>query len=61
MKYAMTFVEKTEKTIIVEVNSKDELAEARNECLDNASERIDFEKNFDSYDIYCEKIREIKE
>ena len=60
MKYAMTFVEKTVKTITVEVNSRDELADVRNECIDDAAERIDFEKNFDSYEIYCEKIKEIK-
>lgn len=60
MKFNITFVEKTVKTITVEVNSKDELADVRNECIDDAAERIDFEKNFDSYEIYCEKIKEVK-
>ncbi len=61
MKFDMTFVEKTVKTITVEVNNRDELVDIMHECMDNISDRIDFEKNPDSYEIYCDEIKEVEE
>ena len=61
MKYAATFIEKTKKTIIIEAADEDEAQVIVNECLDNVSENIDFEKNPDDYDVYCDEIKEITE
>jgi len=60
MKYSVTFVEKIVKTIIIEAEDADEAQVIANECLDDANESIDFEKNPNDYDVYCDEIKEIK-
>lgn len=61
MKYAATFVEKTVKTIIIEAEDADEAQAIANECLDDVNESIDFEKNPNDYDVYCDEIKEMEE
>lgn len=61
MKFAATFIEKTVKTIIIEAEDADEAQAVANECLDDISEYIDFEKNPNDYDVYCDEIKEVKE
>ena len=61
MKYAVTFIQKTKKTIIIEADDADEVQAIANECLDDVAKSIDFEKNPDDYDVYCDEIKEVKE
>lgn len=60
MKFDVTFVEKTTKTVTIEADSLEKANEIAREYLDDPAECIDFEKNFDGYDTYIEKIKQNK-
>lgn len=57
MKFDVTFVEKVTKTVTIEADSLEKVNEIAREYLDDPAEYIDFEKNFDGYDTYIEKLK----
>lgn len=60
MKFDVTFVEKVTKIVTIEADSLEKVNEIAKEYLDDPAEYIDFEKNFDGYDAYIEKIKQNK-
>ena len=60
MEFDVTFIEKVTKTVTIEADSLEQANEIAKEYLDDPAECIDFEKNFDGYDTYIEKIKQNK-
>ena len=61
MKFNVTFVEKVTKIVTIEADSLEKVNEIARDYLDDPAKNIDFEKNFDEYDTYIERIKRIYE